>query len=56
MRIEGENMLALFLKKMVRCILGENDVKTVDSRRMREINFLSPKLDYLNDVQEKMSA
>ena len=57
MRIEGENVLTLFLKKMVRSILGENVENTVDNRKsMREINFLKPKLDYLNDAREKLSA
>lgn len=57
MRIEGENVLTLFLKKMVRSILGDNVENTVDnSKSMREINFLKPKLDYLNDARGKLSA
>jgi hypothetical protein len=55
--IEGVNMLALIFKKMVRCFLGEGDENIVVNRKsMREINFLRPKLDYLKNVQEKMSA
>lgn len=56
MMIEGDNMLAFILKKMVRCILGESDEKPAENRRMREINFLNPKLDYLNAAHEKLSA
>lgn len=57
MMIEGENMLALLFKKFVRCMLGEDDESTVENRKsMREINFLRPKLDYLNKPQERMSA
>lgn len=50
--IKGDNMLALILKKMVRCILRECDEKPVENKRMREINFLNPKLDYLNAARE----
>lgn len=57
MMIEGEDMLALFFKKIVRCMLGEYDESIVENRKsMREINFLRPKLDYLNKPQERMSA
>ncbi|MBP7176923.1 MAG: hypothetical protein KBA53_12015 [Thermoclostridium sp.] len=49
-------MLASFFRKMIGCILGENSEKSFDNRRLREINFLSPKLDYLNSTADKLSA
>lgn len=52
-----DNMIAAIIKRIITCIKKDlNEQTDQSSKSQREINFLKPKLDYLNAGQKRMSV